>query len=178
MHFSPYGTGEPAPIKSRLSAYLRQEATWRDEKADDYPDDPRNSRSAETLRALAAHVDGLPDGDENARALEALQERYALDLFAPGDEAEHLISRLGFHGRVYDYDAVLRQPSQRRSTKPSISSSTREGADGRPPGEDAAAGHRRAWRAGVPLARLRDRSRAEVQLQADTPSVGARRALG
>ena len=109
MRKEAYGSGEPVPIKSRLSAYLRQEATWRDEKAVEFPDDPRNSRSAETLRALAAHVDGLPDGDENARALEALQERYALDLLAPEEEAEHLISRLGFHGRVDDYDAVLRQ---------------------------------------------------------------------
>ena len=73
MHQPPYGSCEPAPIKSRLSAYLRQEATWRDENADDYPDDPRNSRSAETLRALAAHVDGLPDGDENARAVAVME---------------------------------------------------------------------------------------------------------
>ena len=101
------GPGEPVPIRSRLSAYLRQEAAWRDEKAVEYPDDPRNERSAQALRALADHVDGLSDGDENGRALEALQERYALDIFAPGDESEYLITRLGFHGD--DYDAVLRQ---------------------------------------------------------------------
>ena len=109
MHYPAYEAGDRVPVRARLAAYLRQEAQWRDGKAVDYPDDPRNARSAETLRALADHGDGLPEDDADFRALEAIQERYALGVFAPGEEAERLISKLGFHAPVEDHEAVLGQ---------------------------------------------------------------------
>lgn len=46
-----------------LSEYFRAQAQWRDQKNDEYPDDPRNELSAAALRALADHVERLPDDD-------------------------------------------------------------------------------------------------------------------
>lgn len=83
-----YGPGGHLPVKTRLSAHLRQEAEWRDEKAVEYPEDPHNARSAEALSGrLRLTSTGCRRMTRTSGHLEALQDRYALDLFAPGNEA-------------------------------------------------------------------------------------------
>ena len=41
-----------------FAQYLRELASWRREKAEEYPDDPRNGRSAKALDELADHFEG------------------------------------------------------------------------------------------------------------------------
>jgi ribonuclease D len=47
-------------IRERLNTYIREQAAWREEKATEYPDHPRNLRSAEHLKRLAEYVDNSP----------------------------------------------------------------------------------------------------------------------
>ena len=96
------------PVRAKLATYLRQKALWRAGKSAEHPHDPRHTRSAQTLQAFAWYVDALPAEDENVRALEALQERYHHDLFTPGEEDDRIITHLGFHHRVQDFQPVLR----------------------------------------------------------------------
>jgi len=79
-----------------LAEHLRNQAAWRAGKADEYPEDARNARSAAALEALAEHVERLPDTDANLRLLAAVHESYASDVFSPSEEGAALISRFGF----------------------------------------------------------------------------------
>jgi hypothetical protein len=42
---------------SSISDYFRAQAGWRDGKAEEYPADERNARSAAALRSLADYID-------------------------------------------------------------------------------------------------------------------------
>ena len=58
-------------LKHAIAEYLREQARWREPKAEQYPDDARNERCAAGLRALAEHVESLPDDDERLLILRA-----------------------------------------------------------------------------------------------------------
>lgn len=45
-----------------LSEYVRNQARWREEKSEEYPDDERNARSAEALVSLADYIDAVERG--------------------------------------------------------------------------------------------------------------------
>ena len=94
-------------LRDRLALYLREEASWRADKAGEFPDDQRNVWAAGTLWAFADYVDSLPLDNESLRALEALQRRYKLDLFAPGEQSERILGKLGFHEEVSDFGLLL-----------------------------------------------------------------------
>ena len=96
------------PVRAKLATYLRQESQRRVEQLAEYPDDRRYPRSIEALQGFAWYVDDLPGEDENVKALEALQDRYHLDLFAPGEEGQRIITHLGLQHRVRDFEPVLR----------------------------------------------------------------------
>ncbi len=85
-----------AEFRNAVVAYLNDQADWRDRKAAEHAEDARNARSAAAIRELAGYVESLPVDDANLAALAAVQERYDLDVFAPGEEAAWMISRLGF----------------------------------------------------------------------------------
>jgi len=81
-----------------LAEYLRNQARWRAEKADEYPDDDRNARSAAALTALATHVEALPESDESLLSLTAMHEMQGghIDVYSPSEMGNHVISRFGF----------------------------------------------------------------------------------
>ena len=47
-------------LQRLIADYFREQANWRERKADEYPDDERNRRCATGLRDLARHVDRSP----------------------------------------------------------------------------------------------------------------------
>lgn len=94
-----------AAVKEQLVIHLRTQADWRAEKTAEHPDD---APSIERLHGLADYVEGLPSGDPDLRALQAIHESYGLDVFSPGEEGRRLISRYGF-GDEENPKAFLRQ---------------------------------------------------------------------
>jgi len=94
-------------MREPLAAYLRETADWRDRKAEEYPDDPRNVRSAAALRALAEYVSHLPDDHEVLVALAAAERCLYIDgRISPGEEASRVASRFGFY-ETWNGDLVL-----------------------------------------------------------------------
>ncbi len=89
---------------SALADYFDDQARWRDLKAEEYPDDARNVRSATALRALAARVRALPADDPRLRQLAALD--WPTDPFTAGEESGRLTALYGFH-QADDPDAWL-----------------------------------------------------------------------
>ena len=55
--------------RAAFADFLREQAEWRRARADEWPEDPRNRRSAEALSELASWVMRLPNGDERLRHL-------------------------------------------------------------------------------------------------------------
>jgi hypothetical protein len=82
--------------REQLARSLEDAAEWRARKAKEYPNDERNSRSAEALSVAAREVAELPDHDPRLRRLVRL---YEVGDEAVGDflEEEHyIITRHGF----------------------------------------------------------------------------------
>lgn len=90
--------------RQRLAHYLYEQARWRDMNAEENPEDDRNRRSAEGLRALASHVHSLRDDDERLYVLAAL-DADPQETFRPGEEAERLTRRFLFDLRNESPDA-------------------------------------------------------------------------
>ncbi len=55
-----------------LAEACENSASWRRLKADDYPDDPRNSKWADNLGRMAGWARRLPNDDERLQRLESL----------------------------------------------------------------------------------------------------------
>ena len=97
--------GGIAYLRDRLLEEIEYAVDGRLIAAEDYPDDKRNPRSVDTLRALAENVRGLPDDDPQLGQL--------LDLDSPADfgrwdeyyyiapwrglQWKYTLRRLGFH---------------------------------------------------------------------------------
>lgn len=78
-----------------LADYVRAQAEWREGKAEQYPEDERNHRSAESLRALAGTLEELRAEDgELIGAIEELIRRQRWG--SPGKGVEQAVSRYGF----------------------------------------------------------------------------------
>ena len=56
-------------VKDTLAQNFEMQAEWRDEKAEEWPEDVRNGRAAEGLRGLAEYVRHLPYDDPRLRHL-------------------------------------------------------------------------------------------------------------
>ncbi|MGH8933401.1 MAG: hypothetical protein ACRDZO_22880 [Egibacteraceae bacterium] len=89
---------ETAGSRQRLADYLYEQARWRDLNAEEHPEDDRNRRSADGLRALASYVHGLRDDDERLYVLAAL-DADPHEAFRPGEEAERLTRQFLFDRR-------------------------------------------------------------------------------
>lgn len=90
--------------RQRLSEYLYEQARWRDLNAEEHPEDDRNRRSAEGLRALASYISNLAGDDERLFVLAALDAEHG-EPFRPGDEGERLTRRFHFELRNESPDA-------------------------------------------------------------------------
>ena len=90
--------------RRRLTDYLYEQARWRDANAEEHPEDDRNRRGAEGLRALASHIHNLAADDERLYVLAALDSDYDEPL-RPGEEAERLTRRFRFDLRNESADA-------------------------------------------------------------------------
>jgi hypothetical protein len=94
-------------IRPTLAAYIRDQASWRFEKAAEYPEDLRNERSAESLSMLAQFVEDLPAQDEILGGLAIVQASYHADVYLPGEAARYVIARFGFHRVETDFRVFL-----------------------------------------------------------------------
>ena len=87
--------------KDILVDYLEYQAAWRNEKAEEYPEDGRNKRSADGLTEFADYLRGLPDNDEDIAALLMLcatdADHKPLDMSMLGELVSEAISKFRFH---------------------------------------------------------------------------------
>jgi hypothetical protein len=82
-------------MSNNLADYFRSQADWRDLKAEEYPDDPRNEQSAAALRSLAEYV----ESDER----EAVAAARAFDPAELGaEEVRRVVARYGYGHTVTD----------------------------------------------------------------------------
>lgn len=83
---------------SYLSSYVRAQAEWRRAKAEEYPEDERNARSAAALEDFAQYVAELEEaGDPRARYLAQYHQPGGAETPIGGEETGRQISRWGFH---------------------------------------------------------------------------------
>lgn len=76
------------------SDYFRAQAEWRRQKAEEYPDDARNARSAEALDSLAEYM----ESGEADRLVECLTPHLSSEGFSLGGEETHReVARYGFN---------------------------------------------------------------------------------
>ena len=84
-----------------LSDYFRNQAAWRSQKADEYPDDSRNAQSADALYSLAEYVEGDQRGGKETGALVAALEQHLFDAtLLGGPSMARAVSRYGFGHKV------------------------------------------------------------------------------
>jgi hypothetical protein len=88
-----------------LAEHFHWAASWRLEKAAQYPDDPRNEQCAEGLQELAQYVEALPEDDERLRELSSLAIRDGATAFSV--DARWAIDRFRFHDAFADVDDFL-----------------------------------------------------------------------
>jgi hypothetical protein len=105
-------------MRAWLAEALDQSARWRQSKAVDYPEDPRNAKSAAALARAAAYVRQKEGGGIHLmRELVAACDETGYDFTSfglPGEESQRLAGRYGFDhdpGLPDDasHDALLRQ---------------------------------------------------------------------
>jgi hypothetical protein len=80
-----------------LQDYFREQARWRREKAEEYPDDRRNPQSAAALESLAEYVE--PDESGNSEADERVAaelEKHLAEFTLGGEETQRAVARYGF----------------------------------------------------------------------------------
>lgn len=84
-----------AQTRAALVDFVCDRALWRAARAREWPEDPRNHRSAEALDRLAVWVKALPDSDER---LQRLASYYSDEyVFLPaGEAAAQFTSRYGY----------------------------------------------------------------------------------
>ena len=80
-----------------LSEYFRAQSRWREEKAEQYPDDKRNQQSARALESLADFID---EGEPNSQTIIALEAHLDHDSpatgFDSGGDAAREVGRYGY----------------------------------------------------------------------------------
>jgi hypothetical protein len=96
-------------LRVMLASYIEQQASWRSEKAQEYPEDVRNRRCAEGLKELARFVSSLSENDERLLRIEQEHDDAATGLFQPGEVTARTISRFRFNIPNESFDALLRR---------------------------------------------------------------------
>jgi hypothetical protein len=90
---------------TRLAEYLREQARWREIKAEEYPEDARNAPSALALLDAAEYVAQLPDDDPRLVRLDQARCFTVADMFCGGEEVGHIV-------RLHHFHAPTGSPSQ------------------------------------------------------------------
>jgi hypothetical protein len=83
--------------KELLAEAIENEANWRDMKADEYPDDDRNTKAARSLHGLATYVRSLAEDD---RRLKVLEQLTGSDWPINGEEIREALKRVSLHQTV------------------------------------------------------------------------------
>ena len=82
-------------MSSILSNYVREQAGWREEKAEDHPDDQRNVQSAKALNSLADYLEH-EDASVNQNVNFLCELDAGTGSFTPGEQGRYLVGRYGF----------------------------------------------------------------------------------
>jgi hypothetical protein len=82
--------------RAAFAEFLRDQSEWRRARAREWPEDPRNARSADALVALAGWVMALPEADPRLQQLAAHQPDDAPVFLVGSDAAALLAGRYGF----------------------------------------------------------------------------------
>lgn len=102
-----------------LTEYVRAQADWRRKKADEFPDDERNLRSAEALESLADFIEHGSEEDFHESELKhptlPIMDEYLRYCHGEPDEfVKHLLSRHGYERplpsdwrQAYQHSGVL-----------------------------------------------------------------------
>lgn len=91
--------GHMTDVRERLAEYLEEQARWRADLADRFPDDPRNRSCSDATIQLAAWVRALPADDEDLLFLDALDtsdDVATQPLMASGELASEIASRFRY----------------------------------------------------------------------------------
>jgi hypothetical protein len=84
----------------KLADYLRDQARWREQKAQEWEDE-RNERSARALLEAAEYVESLDDSDKRIRMMERAKY-FVADVCTLGDEGLNLVRTWNFHAYTGD----------------------------------------------------------------------------
>ena len=87
-----------------LNDYFRAQAEWRRHRAEEYPDDARNARSAEALESLAEYVES---GEIDRLVEKGLTPHLFEEISLGGEETHRAVARYGF-----DYPVTGADPTQ------------------------------------------------------------------
>ncbi len=91
-----------------IARYIDDQAEWRRQLAERYPDDARNQSSAEHLDELALYVRSLDASDGRLGQLWVLDSGNAAGtVWSPGPYTARTISQYGFHGTPPPPDAFI-----------------------------------------------------------------------
>lgn len=80
--------------RQALAEHLSDQARWRGDKAEEYPEDKRNLEWSDRLERLSVLVGALRDDDESLLEIDRTWGRYGLDVFStPGERTAQLTNR-------------------------------------------------------------------------------------
>ncbi len=99
-------------VREKLATTVDWQAEWRERKAEEYPEDPRNGLAAQTLRALARYIRALDDSDPRLVGFQAFTDE-GLDHVVLGPETNHFLSRVGGFDPGGDLTRIFDQLSER-----------------------------------------------------------------
>ena len=91
-------------VRTKLAAYVREQALWRESVVEQDVSDRRSRRSAARLWALADHIETLRADDRRLAALARVYAQRPQDEFTLGGEGRYLISRFAFDSSDADQD--------------------------------------------------------------------------
>jgi hypothetical protein len=91
-------------VRQALAEQLRNEARWRETRADEFPGEDRDLRSAERLRRLALYVESLPESDVR---LAAFGGHVVGDVLVLTKHTRRAINRVGWDAPDDDLNQVI-----------------------------------------------------------------------
>ena len=90
-------------MSTDLANYFRAQAEWRDAKAEEYPEDKRNAKSAVALRALAEYVEPIehetaesPSGEHYLSFVLPVEAHLFEGMILGGERTRREVSRYGY----------------------------------------------------------------------------------
>jgi hypothetical protein len=94
-------------MQEMLVEQIEQQSWWRQQKAQEYPEDERNMRAPLGLGELANYVRGLPPDDEVLVTLERWHDDYGTGVMNLGEQSSTVLSRFRFDRPNEQCDAFM-----------------------------------------------------------------------